>query len=250
MYKMTIPFHNRFVLEKKKGMVITMNRPLLGVIGGMGIQATARFYELLHKKQSIESEQELFDVLVYSVPTTPDRTAYITGQSPISPLDSLLHAARILENSNVSLLALLCITAHYFYNDLVKNVNVPLLSIPEQTAQSVALRGIRSVGILATDGTLECGVLHSPLEKAGINIVVPSKASQSALMTIIYSIKRGAILQAETLDTIADELRRNGAETIVLGCTELCIGKIENPGYINTLDVLAEAALRELCKTQ
>jgi len=127
-------------------MFMTNNKPLLGVLGGMGTQATACFYGILHEKQNVSAEQEFLDVLVYSMPSIPDRTAYITGRSGLSPLGPLLHAAKTLESAGASMLVMLCITSHYFYNDLVAATGIPFLNMPEETARYIAQRGISKIG--------------------------------------------------------------------------------------------------------
>ena len=216
---------------------------LIGVIGGMGTQATAYFYEVLHKKQNITVEQELIDALIYSIPSTPDRTAFITGKSLDDPFMSLIRAVKTLENAGASLLTLLCVTAHFFYDDIKGAASIPLLSIPEETAQYVAGRNIGKVGLLATDGALKGKIFHTAFEEMGIEIIVPSPALQAEMMTLIYDIKQGSAVPPLPLDTIVHELKASGAESIILGCTDLCISEIENPNYINVLDLLADAVL-------
>jgi len=223
-----------------------MMKPLLGVVGGMGPQVTACFYEKLHTLQSITVEQEYFDILVYSIPTAPDRTAYITGKSTDSPLESLIHAARTLESAGASCIALPCVTSHFFYADLVKAVNIPVLNILDETAGYAAACGFGSVCLLATDGTVKGGAFHAAFAGHGIEVSLPALGLQSDLMSLIYDIKRGAAASelSDALETIISAaLKTTGAEAVVLGCTELCISAKETPGVINTLEVLARASL-------
>ncbi|MCL2079007.1 MAG: amino acid racemase [Oscillospiraceae bacterium] len=226
-----------------------MNTPLLGIIGGMGTQATACFYEKLHAMQNVSSEQEYLDTLIYSMPSIPDRTAYIIGEAKDSPLEPLRHAARTLEKAGASLIAMLCITSHFFYDELCACVHTPFLSIPDETVRYAAKHGINSVGLLATDGTLSSGVLSKRFASAGIDVFLPSPANQKRLMKIIYDIKLGAQANSDELAQIAADLHICGAQAIVLGCTELCISDIPSPAlpfrYINTLDVLAAECLRQ-----
>ena len=211
----------------------------------MGTQATACFYEILHEKQNVSAEQEYLDVLVYSMPSIPDRTAFITGRSELSPLEPLLHAVKTLESAGVSLLAMLCITSHYFYDELVAATGIPFLNMPEETARFIAERGVRKIGLLATDGTLEGRMFHRAFESFNIDVIIPPQDAQADLMAIIYDIKRGAAVTAEALSDMADNLRGSGAQALVLGCTELCVIANGSPDYINTLEVLADAALKE-----
>ena len=222
-------------------------KPLLGVIGGMGTQATSRFYEKLHSMQTVITEQEYLDVLLYSKPTIPDRTAYILGESPTSPLEPLISVARTLENAGVTCIALPCVTSHYFYEDLLKTVKVPILHIPNETARTILKQGFKKVCLFATDGTIKGKVFHTAFEQNEIDLLLPSSQTQSDLMEIIYSIKKGEVVLPEKLETLIAGALSNGADAVVLGCTEFCVIAKESPGLVNTLEVLAGAAI-EKCK--
>jgi len=222
---------------------MNLNR-LIGVAGGMGTQVTACFYEKLHALQSVTKEQEYLDVLIYSKPTIPDRTAYITGQSSESPLDALIYVLKTLESAGATCIAIPCITSHFFYDDLVKAVNIPILNMLDETAAFVASNGINNVTLFATDGTLKGGAFHSAFKKHDILVNNPSDEVQSSLMAMIYDIKRGVSISQQALDAIIEKSRCSGIETIILGCTELCIIEGKRDGLIDTLDILATACIR------
>ena len=219
-------------------------KPLLGVAGGMGTQVTSCFYEKLHALQSVAVEQEYLDVLVYSKPTIPDRTAYITGKSSDSPLEPLIYVLKTLESAGASCIAVPCITSHFFYDDLVKSVNIPVLNMLDETAAYTAGRGFTKVCLFATDGTIKGGAFHNAFKKHGIFVDDPTGDVQSALMEIIYDIKRGVEVSCCVLDPLIEKALETGAEAVILGCTELCIIKSERNDTIDTLEVLAKAALR------
>jgi len=239
------------------------DKAILGILGGMGTQATACFYDVLHKQQSVASEQEYIDVLLYSKPSIPDRTAFITGQSTDSPLDHLIQAAQILESAGASCIVIPCATSHFFYSDLINAVSVPILNMLEETALYIKECGIKNVCLLATDGTLKGGYFQKALEKHAISITVPSESTQADLMDIIYDIKRGEVVPEEIFNPIITEAQESGAEAVVLGCTELCVitdnardnargnswhktdtgCTSRNLSLISILDVLAEASI-------
>jgi len=226
-----------------------MSNPLLGVIGGMGTKATACFYEKFHALQNVVVEQDYFDVLIYSKPSIPDRTAYITGNSENSPLDSLINAARTLETAGVSCIAVPCITSHYFYGEIAGSVAVPVLNLLDETASCTAEKNIRNICLFATDGTIKGNAFNTAFERYGIKVNVPPHDVQTNLMEIVYDIKRGACFSYDVLDKIKQRAFDDGAEAIVLGCTELCIIDGSCSKVINTLDVLAEASLLKLKPT-
>jgi aspartate racemase len=221
-----------------------MIKPTLGIIGGMGVQSTGLFYDMLHNLQTIEVEQDYIDVILYSKPSTPDRTAYITGMSCDSPLGSILQAARTLESAGVACIAIPCVTSHMFYKDLSRAVSVPVINMLEETARLMSERGYGKIGLLATDGTLRGRFFHVALEKAGIEVSVPAEGDQAVLMRMIYSVKRGETVAPEALDAITVKLLRNGVQAVLLGCTELSmIIKGCRDVYIDALEVLARASI-------
>ncbi|MDR2600164.1 MAG: amino acid racemase [Oscillospiraceae bacterium] len=216
---------------------------LLGVIGGMGTRATTYFHDKLHSLQEISKEQDFTDVLIYSVPTTPDRTAYITGKSKNSPLPKLLDAAKTLEIAGATKLAMLCITSHYFYDKIVETVNIPFLNMPDEVARYAAECRYTKVGLLATSGTIDGKFFHTAFKNFGINVLTLSPELQDDLMKLIYDVKLGIDIMPCALIPMVAELDDRGVDAVILGCTELCVIGDINTNCINSLDVLAGACI-------
>ncbi|MCL2425378.1 MAG: amino acid racemase [Oscillospiraceae bacterium] len=232
---------------------MSTKRPLLGILGGMGTQATASFYEKLHRLQKVKCEQEYLDIILYSKPSIPDRTAFITKQSSENPLDSLVCAAKTLESSGVSCIAIPCATAHFFYDELSNTVDVPIINMIDETARFIVSEGYKNICLLATDGSLRSRVFQASFEKHGINALCNNSPDiadlQAELMSLIYDVKRGNATETdvnELLNKVVEQSLGCGADAIVLGCTELCISINETPNVINTLEVLSRAVLNKL----
>jgi aspartate racemase len=196
----------------------------------------------LHDLQSISVEQEYIDVLLYSKPSIPDRTAYITGQSMNNPLEALSSAALTLENAGVDCITIPCATSHYFYDELVKSVSIPILNLLDETAQYVKALNVKKACLLATNGTIKSGLFHNAFKKYGIEVITPPDCVQADLMEMIYDIKRGEAVSAEILSDIVSKVYDDGVDAVILGCTELCV--LDKAGVaINILQVLAEASI-------
>jgi len=211
----------------------------------MGIGATAAFYEKLHSIQSVSAEQEYIDVLLYSKPSIPDRTAFILGESKENPACVLVEVVKSLEVAKVTVVAMPCISSHSFYDELTREVRTNIINLPEEVAKHTKSKGIKKVGLLATEGAIKTGVLQSKFEAEGIEAVTPGSKAQAKLTKIIYDIKKGGKPQGKLPAEVTDELMKKGVEKIVLGCTELCFGSFEDERHINVLDILATATLRE-----
>ena len=215
---------------------------MIGVIGGMGVQATALFYDKLVKNQRVEIEQDYADILIYSKSSIPDRTAYITGVCTQSPLPALLHAVEVLQNAGVKCIAVPCITSHFFYEDLARAATVPVLNVLEETAKHVAAAGIYKVGLLATTGTVQGKFFHDALARHQVEALELDAENQARLMDLIYGIKKSQPVDASLTENLADLLYTQGAQGVILGCTELNV-VAQNHKYIDALEILATAAL-------
>lgn len=215
----------------------------LGVIGGLGPIATAYFLELVIKMTDVSCDQEHLEMIIYNKPSTPDRTSYIIGKSTVSPLKSLQEVGNQLELQGVDYIAIPCITAHYFYEQLEKGIRVPIIHIIKETVKQLKESGIKKVGIMATDGTIESGLFQKELEENGLVAIVPEKLEQSYVMNLIYQdVKANKPPEMERFEEVSRSLRKKGAEVIILGCTELSLIKRDyqiGPGYIDAMEVLA-----------
>lgn len=219
----------------------------LGVIGGLGPMATAYFMELVTKMTKAGCDQEHVQMLVYSQPTIPDRTAYILKKTPNSPVPEMVRIGKILQQ-NAQVIAVPCITAHYFWEDLSREVDAQVLNALVGTAEHLKANGIRKVGIMATDGTKATGLLQRTLENAGMEVLFPDNECQKGVMDLIYrDIKANRPPDMELFRQISRKLHTDGAEVIILGCTELSLIKKSHeigPGFIDALEVLAQLAVR------
>ena len=225
-------------------IVSIKDRPLLGILGGMGMQATDYFCRMITNMQNVKSEQEYLDMLVYYRPSIPDRTDYILGKSKLNPLPFILKGVCDLEKAGVSTIVIPCVTSHYFYDQLQESTGIPILDIIKETTDYIADNGFNKVGLLATSGTIAGGFLVEALNVAGVEVVIPSDSDQVTLMDIIYSLKQNKVVRPAELDNHVKNLLFMGAEVIILGCTELSLLSDEHEYFADAVELLAKAALQ------
>ena len=92
--------------------------PVLGILGGLGPMSTVYFYQMLTEHTPAQCDQDHLDIVISSRATTPDRTAYILGESEDDPFAQMERDAEMLVQYGATLLAIPCNTAHYFYDRL------------------------------------------------------------------------------------------------------------------------------------
>ena len=222
--------------------------PVLGVLGGIGPMSTVYFYEMITAHTLAEKDQDHLDIVISSRATTPDRSAYILGESNDDPFSVMERDAEMLVRYGATVLAIPCNTAHYFYDRLAAALPVPVLNMPALTVEEARAAGCRKLGILATDGTLQAQTYQIMCQRAGLDWAVPSPPAQAAVMSIIYDqIKQGRRVDRARWDAAVADLAAQGCDRAVLGCTELSLVKRdEHLGdfFLDSTEVLCRHALR------
>jgi len=220
----------------------------IGIIGGMGPLATVHLYERIVLRTKSLKDQDHVHVLIDSNTNIPDRTKAIIGNGE-DPTVELIKSARILENGGADFLIMPCNTAHYFIDIIKESVHIPFINMPEETVKYTYDKYGKDtvVGVLATDGTIKSKIYENYYSKLGIKTVAPKK-TQEKLMKFIYDvIKSGNYEQGtDLLFECVEELKGLGADTFLLGCTELSsaqyLYKFEGP-FINPMEVLTEKSI-------
>lgn len=197
----------------------------LGVIGGMGTAATIDFFTKVMLITDAKSDKENLHIVVDNNSQVPDRTAYIFDNSKHSPLPQLIKTAKDLEKIGCDFLAMPCNTAHYFYSDIIKNIKIPIINMIDETAKVVINNNEKVVGLLSTKGTIKAKIYESVLSKYNIDVITPNEYEQDIIMQLIYDIKAGKTdFNKQEVISIIENMKKNGAKTIILGCTETPIG--------------------------
>lgn len=223
-------------------------KKIVGIIGGMGPLATCYLLRDMIEKTNAHNDQEHIHICIDCNTNIPDRTEAILHHGP-SPVPEIVKSGIKLEGMGANVLVMPCNTAHYFYDDLTSYFDVPLLHMPREAAKTLKEGNIKKVGLIATDGTISVGIYHKALADENIEVVVPEKEHQRYVMNLIYEgIKagNGGFDEAGIMEVIND-LYQKGAQTLLLGCTELPIA-FERFGikeaYIDPSKELAKAAVR------
>ncbi len=222
-------------------------KKVIGIIGGMGPLATVDLFKKIVSMTKADSDQEHLRVCIDSNTDIPDRTKAIL-HGGIDPVDEILRSAQRLESAGADVLIMPCNTAHYFYDRLTAATSLPILNMLEETAKEIVRQGIGTVGLLATDGTIQSGVYDHILQKYEIKVLKPSDEDQRHIMDIIYKGVKASNAQLDITGFLhaLDKLEAAGAEALVLGCTELPIAFVMfdiKKKVVDPTAVLASAAI-------
>ncbi len=225
----------------------------LGILGGMGPLATADLFKKVVMMTEAERDQDHIYILVDSDPSIPDRTSFLLGDGE-NPLKHLIKSARKLESMGANCIIMPCNTAHYFYDDIVKEINTPFLNMIVETGKKIHRMHshIKKVGLLGTKGTCDLGIYEKIFKNYNIEIAKPDSKHQEYVTKLIRNVKKGHFnLDTSNIYETIENLKEQNAELFILGCTELPIAFQVFNIKEKTLDptaVLAESAIRFMGK--
>jgi len=216
---------------------------VVGVLGGMGPEATAVFLHRLVQLTDARYDQDHLKIVVVNNPKIPDRVAHITG-SGTSPVPALVEAAQDLVRLGAEIIAIPCNTAHYFWREVQDSVPVPVLNIITETVAAIAeqLETGSKVGILSTRATADLGLYQVTLETFGLAGICPDAAHQANVTKAIDRIKQEGDRQeaASLLEPCLVHLQAQGIRAAIFGCTELGLAPLRTDLQIfDSLELLA-----------
>ena len=196
----------------------------LGLIGGMSWESTVTYYKIINEKVGTAlGGSSSADMIIRSLDLAEiewlqdndrwDAVAYI-----------LTEAARELESAGADFIVMASNTVHKVYDGVASSVNVPVLHIADPTVGTVQRAGVLSIGLLGTRYTLEGDFLKEKLEAAGISVIVPEPEKVDLIHKAIFTEAVVGNVSDETKSLfigVIDEFARQGAQGVILGCTEL-----------------------------
>jgi len=230
----------------------------IGILGGMGPEATLDCFAKIIKNTPAKKDQEHLRVIIDSNPKIPDRPAAIIGKGK-SPVPALIHGCRCLQLAGADFIIIPCVTAHFFLEEIRREVKLPILSILDVVTETIVREypQITNVGLLAITPTINSGLFQKRLAADNIQTLVPDEVGQSTVMAAVADIKKTQPARSRaqiTADLIAtaEGLALRGARGIVAGCTEIPLAlKPEHLAVpcFDALTILARAAIFKAGRT-
>ncbi len=199
----------------------------IGIIGGVGPAATVDFMDKIIHRTKANRDQDHVKMVVEHNPQIPDRTENLIGEGP-DPTIPLYSACKKLEAQGADMIAIPCNTAHAYVERIQRHLSVPVVNMLFETVEYIKRHHgeCRTVGLLATSGTVASRVYHDIVTAAGLDTVVPDPAHQDLVMRAIYGengVKAGHT-EGECKQDLLQALENvvgQGADVVILGCTEL-----------------------------
>ncbi len=219
----------------------------IGILGGMGPESTAAFYSAVIRQCQLQYgarlDEDYPEIFIYSLPI-----ADIVGDSKANLVrEQLLCGIRKLEQAGSELIAIPCNTVFSVCPGLAKSGGVPVLDIIEETLKAAAKAGYKNLGLLATTATVKSDAYAKAAKKIRLALKLPE--NQNEINQIILNILAGKKNTSDriSLTKACKSLKEQGAEAVILGCTDLSLLlRQENTEVklLDTIEILAEATVR------
>ncbi|WP_278589225.1 aspartate/glutamate racemase family protein [Limosilactobacillus pontis] len=203
------------------------------VLGGMGTLATESYVRILDARTPIHRDQDYLNYIVVNHATVPDRTSWILDHSkPDYNLD-LIEDIKQQSLLNPAFFVLICNTAHYAFDKLQAATDIPILNMLQETVNAIKKikPDAKKVGLLATRGTVTAGLYDHYITDAGYEEIKPTPEILDMTEDLIYhDIKEsGHSDGAKYHELVRRMIEEQGADIVILGCTELSYAEEMNP---------------------
>ncbi|MGB7295237.1 MAG: amino acid racemase [Candidatus Aminicenantales bacterium] len=199
----------------------------IGILGGMGPEATVHFFNLIVKGTAAARDQDHVPIIIYNLPQVPERTAAILGEGP-SPVPLLREGIRRLARAGADFIVIPCVTAHAFIPKIKTAARIPILSLVDEALSFARKKipGLKRAGLLASTGTVRSGLWQHAFAASGVEIITPMEKEQAKVMEAVFGkhgIKAGFTKGRPRTLVVngARRLIRQGAQAIIAGCTEI-----------------------------
>lgn len=197
----------------------------IGLMGGMSWESSLEYYRIINdliqeKLGSLHSAQ----CLMYSVDFNPIENWMRAGQWDLIT-EELLHVAQILEKGGADFILICTNTMHKLISPIQAGVSIPIYHIADATGYKIKEAGLKKIGLLGTKYTMEGDFYRKRLEQNfSLQILIPDEKERIEINRIIFEeLVKGKITKISRAfyKTIIEKLHSQGAEGIILGCTEI-----------------------------
>lgn len=235
-----------------------MKLPTIGIVGGVGPLAGATLVQRIYEASGACCDQAQPRVLLASYPSAiADRTSFLLGQTSVNPAQGINRVLRDLHDGGATVAGIACVTAHAqpIYSAIYgrSGQHPKLISLSRELLAVVKSSGYGTIGVLSTLGTYQTGLFQQLFEGEDCRPVFPDADTRERVHEAVYSLKANQFdLRAAgrvTVEEAARGLLAQGAEAVLLGCTELPLlleqDTLDGSPLLDPLKILAAALLRE-----
>lgn len=224
---------------------------MIGILGGIGPLASANLYQkiikIMQEVYHAEQDTDFPPMIIYNLPLFGfDETGFT---NPALVKNQLIDGVKKLENMGSDFIIIACNTVHYFFQEMQNAIKIPIINIIEKTAEAVNEKGLKIVGLLSSESTNKLKIYQKILDNYSIKTLTTTDRQQKLLNKIILHVMSGtqSDIDKDCLKDIINNLCQQGAQGIILGCTELPLVISQNDVKIPIFDsteIITKSALQ------
>lgn len=198
----------------------------IGLIGGMSFESTAVYYRMINEmvRERLGGLASA-EVLLHSVNFADIVALQKAGRWDLAT-EALSKSARRLQEAGADCVLICTNTMHLVAPEVAQGIDVPLIHIIDETAKALTAKGLKRPLLLATRYTMEHGFYAERMRQSGIEVMVPEAGERCAIHDIIFDELCAGVVRPgsrERATAMIEAAKRQGADSIILGCTEICL---------------------------
>lgn len=207
-----------------------MNHKRIGIVGGIGPSATVLYYRgIIDEYQKRKGDLHFPEMVIYTLDYSEVNDHLLKSEHK-ALANQLVKVIERLQRAGCNFGLFSCNALHLVFDQVQQQVTLPMLSIVECVLQEIKQREIKRVGLIGTTFVMQSGLYSDPLQEGGIECIVPDEREQEWIMEAIqddlqrYSVPKGTISR---LVKDVERLKKQGAEGVILACTDLPVAITE-----------------------
>lgn len=232
---------------------------IVGIIGGNGVAATNKLNDMIEiefTKNGAFRDCHHPEIISWQATQVPSRSMYLEGRGE-SFIPDYIRIAKVLKSCGATKICMCCNTAHFAIDEISKQADVQMINIIEEVAKVVKSMGIKSIGIMASDGCVKHKLYDRYFNEIcpEVKIIYPDSDYQALVTKGICNVKNSHRFDADDNEEspvflfkkVSEHLKNKGAEKVVSGCTDIRVSYYE-PDDIDSLEVLKNAIVKKTTK--
>ncbi len=224
----------------------------VGIIGGLGPETTSEFYLDLVFSCAKKDKTTRPPIIISSVPLPYqiEEDLILRSEGMERYIPYLTAEAQKLEKAGVDFIVMPCNSLHLFIKQIRDSVNVPVLSIVEETVKFLKRENMNKVGIVSTSATIKNKLYENAFAENGIEYLAPNELQQARMGKFILNLVLGQQKNRdrEELISIINDFEGTGLDCVILACTDLqlLIPSHQNLTIFDTMKIFADATVQEI----
>lgn len=226
----------------------------IGIIGGLSAESTIEYYKILIKEYNKRKGGKSSPLLIIDSLDLEEAVDLMSNSDWDGVFNIIFQSAKNLEYAGAEVIIIATNTIHKIFDRLQEEINTPMISIVDVTAEAAKSKNLKKIGLLGTIFTMQSDFFQKTFQRYDLEIIVPNQEDQKLVNEVIFKELTFHIIKPESkrryLDVIG-RLRQEGAEGVILGCTEipLLIKQEDSPiPVFDTTTLHAMAALEYAMK--